>query len=243
MKPLCFIAVLIGTAVSGANATIDRSIDMSIFPAEMMQRTEGTVIGTVIDIVDRNPIENATVEILGSTLKSQTTKTGQFTIANVPKGFYQIRASANGYTPSVQNNLYVENGREHTAFFMLKKTGTKEDQSADNSQPVPVSTKSPRYPEEARKHGVEGIYYFKVKISDAGSITAAVCVNKNVFAEEGKLKDQQVIEKYPQAVNQLEKEALEAVWQWKFTPALKDGKAIESEVMLPIKYKLANENK
>jgi outer membrane biosynthesis protein TonB len=37
----------------------------------------------------------------------------------------------------------------------------------------------------------------------------------------------------------MEKEALEAVWQWKFKPAMKDGKAIEAEVMLPIKYKLS----
>jgi hypothetical protein len=203
------------------------------------KKPSGTVIGTVIDIADRNPIANATVEILGSSLKTETAATGQFTIVNVPKGFYQLRASAKGYSPSVQNNLYVDEGKEHTAFFMLKKEGVKGEENSDNTAPVPISTKSPSYPDEARKNGVEGIFYFKVLITENGSIKFAECIKKNVYAENGKLKDDEVKKKFPQAINQMEKEALEAVWQWKFKPAMKDGKAIEAEVMLPIKYKLS----
>ncbi|MHB1051147.1 MAG: energy transducer TonB [Bacteroidota bacterium] len=203
------------------------------------KKPSGTVIGTVIDIADRNPIANATVEILGSSLKTETAATGQFTIVNVPKGFYQLRAMAKGYSPSVQNNLYVDEGKEHTAFFMLKKEGVKGEENSANTAPVPISTKSPAYPDEARKNGVEGIFYFKVLITENGSIKFAECIKKNVYAESGKLKDDEVKKKYPQAINQMEKEALEAVWQWKFKPAMKDGKAIEAEVMLPIKYKLS----
>ena len=203
------------------------------------KKPSGTVIGTVIDIADRSPIAQATVEILGSSLKTETAATGQFTIVNVPKGFYQLRASAKGYSPSVQNNLYVDEGKEHTAFFMLKKEGVKGEENSDNTAPVPISTKSPSYPDDARKNGVEGVFYFKVLITENGSIKFAECIKKNVYAENGKLKDAEVQKKFPQAINQMEKEALEAVWQWKFKPAMKDGKAIEAEVMLPIKYKLS----
>ncbi len=201
----------------------------------------GTVIGTVIDIADRSPIAAATVEILGSSLKTETAATGQFTLVNVPKGFYQLRASAKGYTPSVQNNLYVDEGKEHTAFFMLKKEGTKGDENSENTAPVPISTKSPSYPDEARKNGVEGIFFFKVLITETGSIKFAECIKNDVYAEDGKLKAYQAKQKYPQAVNQMEKEAMEAIWQWKFKPAMKNGKAIEAEVVLPIKYKLSKD--
>lgn len=203
------------------------------------KKTLGTIIGTVIDIADRSPIAKATVEILGSSLKTESAATGQFTLVNVPKGFYQLRASAKGYTPSVQNNLFVEEGKEHTAFFMMKKEGVKGDEKSENTAPVPVSTKSPSYPDEARRNGVEGIFYFKVLITETGSIKFAECIKKNVYAEDGKLKDDEVKKNFPQAINQLEKEALEAVWQWKFKPAMKEGKAIEAEVVLPIKFKLS----
>jgi hypothetical protein len=205
------------------------------------KKPSGAVIGTVIDIADRSPIAQATVEILGSSLKTETAATGQFTIVNVPKGFYQLRASAKGYSPSVQNNLFVDEGKEYPAFFMLQKEGVKGEEKTENTAPVPVSTKSPSYPEEARKNGVEGIFYFKVLITETGSIKFAECVKNDVYAEDGKLKAYQAKQKYPQAINQMEKEALEAVLQWKFKPAMKEGKAIEAEVMLPIKYKLSKD--
>lgn len=211
-----------------------------LIQAEQQDAEKGSIIGTVIDYTDRTPLENATIEILGLSKKVQTTKTGQFTFTDVPKGFYQLRASANGYTPSVQNNLYIVGGKEGTAFFMLMKAGSTDSKNTD-SAPVPVSTKSPSYPAEARKNGVEGIFYFKVQITETGSIKFAECIKMDVYAEDGKLKAYQAKQKYPQAINQMEKEALEAVWQWKFNPAMKDGKAIEAEVMLPIKYKLSKD--
>ena len=205
---------------------------------EQQQKPEGSIIGTVIDIIDRGPIDKATVELLGTGLKVTTLKDGQFKIQNVPQGFYQVRAVASGYDQQTQNNLYVEAGRPAPAFFMLKKIGMKDATASENGSPVPISTKSPNYPEEARKNGVEGIFYFILNISETGSIVSAHCKERNVFAEDGKLKDGQAYDKYPQAVNQLEKEALESIWQWKFKPAMKEGKPIESRVTLPVKFKL-----
>jgi len=210
-------------------------------PSVEQQKSSGAVFGTVIDIVDRGPIDKATVELLGTGLKVTTGKDGQFKVQNVPEGFYQVRADAPGYDQQTQNNLYVDGSKPAPAFFMLKKTGLKEATKEENGSPVPVSTKSPSYPLEAKKNGVEGIFYFMVEVSETGSISAAKCFERNVFAEDGKLKDSQVMSKYPQAVNQLEKEALESIWQWKFKPAMKDGKAIMSRVTLPVKFKLSKD--
>ncbi len=205
------------------------------------QKKSGAIIGTVIDITDRSPIPDATVEVLGTGQKTTTAKDGQFSLSGLAEGFYQIRATANGYDQQTQNNLYFDGKGPVTAFFMLKKEGQSDDRPHSNTSPVPVSTKSPSYPEDARKNGIEGVFYFVLKISDTGAIESAMCYEKNLFAENGKLKDKQVVEKYSQFVNQLEKEATDAVWQWKFKPAMKEGKPIVSEVVLPIKFKLDGE--
>jgi len=164
-----------------------------------------------------------------------------FLVTGAAPGFYQIRAMAEGYDLQTQNNLYVDAGKPATAFFMLKKSGSQDNTELENSTPVPISTKSPNYPDEARKNGVEGVFYFKIDISEMGAINTALCIEKTVFAENGKLKDAQVMEKYRQAVNQLEKEALDAVWQWKFKPAMRNGKKITSNIILPIKFKLSKD--
>ncbi|MFA6457069.1 MAG: energy transducer TonB [Bacteroidota bacterium] len=211
--------------------------------AEQKQRAGGTILGTVIDIDDRSPLEKATVEILGTGIKVITAKDGQFKITGVSEGFIQIRATVTGYDQQTQNNLYVDSGKSVTAFFMLKKSGLSETSESEHTMPVPIATKSPVYPEEARKNGVEGIFYFRVDISETGAIIKANCFERSVFAEHGKLKDHEVFDKYRQATNQLEKEALESIWQWKFKPAYKGGKAINSTVTLPVKFKLTEGKK
>lgn len=241
MRTLHLYVIVFGVIFHNAIAQQAASSDAANEELLAMQNKSGTIFGTVIDIIDRSPVDKATVELLGTGFRTVTSKDGQFKLPNLPEGFYQLRASASGYDVQTQNNLYVEPGRNAPAFFMLKKSGLKELSENENSAPVPISTKSPNYPEEARKNGVEGMFYFRIKVNEKGEIQSAVCVERNVYADNGKLKNGQVIEKYQQAVNQLEKEALDAVWQWKFKPALKDGKGISVELTLPIKYKLSKD--
>lgn len=240
MKTLFYTAAIFSLCHFAYSQVSDRffSANTLDIPASEQQKPGGSIVGTVIDIIDRSPIDNATVEILGAGLKITTLKDGQFKISNVAQGFYQVRASAVGYDLQTQNNLYIEEGKPATAFFMLKKSGLKETAESENTMPVPISTKSPSYPDEARKNGVQGIFYFMLEISETGSIVSAKCTERNVYAEEGKLKDAQVFQKYPQAVNQMEKEALESLWQWKFKPSMKEGKPISSRVTVPVKFKL-----
>ncbi|MCK9408607.1 MAG: energy transducer TonB [Bacteriovoracaceae bacterium] len=242
MKSILFVSMVVvfGLITAQPERSI-RELTATETVLLVQEKSAGSILGTVIDIDDRNPIENAVVEVLGSGIKVSTAKDGQFKIVNVAEGYYQIRASSQGYDMQTQNNLFVENSKPATAFFMLKKSGSQLSMISENSMPVPTSTKSPSYPKEAKKNGVEGIFYFKVGISETGEISTVKCIEKNVFAEEGKIKDREVMEKYPQAVNQLEKEALESIWQWKFKPAMKDGKAIWANVTLPVKFKLTKD--
>ena len=240
MKTLFYTVTIFSLSHFAYSQVSDRFFSANVpdISASEQQKQGGSIIGTVIDIIDRNPIDNATVEILGTGLKFNTLKDGQFKISNVAQGFYQVRGTAAGYDLQTQNNLYVEEGKQATAFFMLKKIGLKETVENADTSPVPISTKSPSYPDEARKNGGQGIFYFMIEISETGSIVSAKCAERNVYAEEGKLKDAQVIQKYTQAVNQMEKEALESLWQWKFKPAMKDGIPISSRVTIPVKFKL-----
>lgn len=245
MKHILFIAL---TAVSGlVLAQPDRSYTSlfieQVVPSEQ-QKVNGSIQGTVIDIDGRNPIENAVIEVLGTGVKVMTAKDGQFKLTNIGDGYYQIRCTAPDYDGQTQNNLLVEGSKPSTSFFMLKKTGSPLVSVSENSEAIPISTKSPSYPYEAKKERVEGIFYFIVEISATGAINAVKCVEKNVFADDGKVKDAEVLakKKYVQAVNQMEKEALESIWQWKFKPAMRDGKPIMSRVTLPVKFKLSGES-
>lgn len=240
MRQLRFVVpVLLFTLCAGTTVrTFAGEPETVTIGAEQQKKGGSGIKGTVIDIDSRAPIDGAIVEVLGSDKRTTAGKDGQFSIRELGEGYYQLRASAPGFDPQTQNNLFVGAEKYSTAFFMLKKSGASSSAAADHSSPVPTATKSPSYPPEARKNGVEGIFFFNVEISESGSISSVECFEKKVHAENGKLKDKEVTEKFPQQVNQLEKEALESIWQWKFKPAMKDGKPIPSKVVLPVKFKL-----
>ncbi len=91
--------------------------------------------------------------------------------------------------------------------------------------PVPTGTVQPKYPEKARKAGVQGMVILKVKVSDTGSVAA-------VQVEEG-------VEGHAE----LDEAAVEAVKQWRFEPAQKDGKPVAIEVQIPVKFRLSDDKK
>ena len=94
--------------------------------------------------------------------------------------------------------------------------------SAQNSseefdvRPVPVKTPPPIYPDALRRDGVDGLVAVKVTIDEKGSVSECV-VAKSSRVE-------------------FEQPAVEAVKSWKFKPASKDGVAVKSQVVIPIKF-------
>lgn len=75
-----------------------------------------------------------------------------------------------------------------------------------------------KYPKEAGKKGIEGTVFVKVLISKDGNV-------KKCKVEKSDSK-------------MLTKSAVTAIKQTKFTPGMRDGKAVEAWVVIPVKYKL-----
>lgn len=77
----------------------------------------------------------------------------------------------------------------------------------------------PPYPSAARRRGMEGL----VKI--------------NVFVDiNGKVKEQQLVQSSGYSI--LDKAALKAVRKWNFSPGIKDGRASEMWITVPVRFQL-----
>lgn len=75
-----------------------------------------------------------------------------------------------------------------------------------------------KYPEEAKRNGVEGKVFIQAFIDEAGNVVEAKVI-KGVD-------------------NELDEAALEAVKQTKFTPGKQEGKPVKVQVTIPIVFKL-----
>jgi protein TonB len=85
---------------------------------------------------------------------------------------------------------------------------------------LPESYVAPVYPEDARKAGAEGTVLLSLVVTKKG-------VPKDVTLAEG-------VEGWPS----LGKAALKAVKKWRFEPGTKDGKPVDMEIKIPVKFKL-----
>jgi protein TonB len=78
----------------------------------------------------------------------------------------------------------------------------------------------PRYPESARRRGIEGTVLLKMRITAQGRVE-----NVQVVRSAG----------YPD----LDESAMEAVRRWRFEPARRNGAAVaEDAVLLPVVFQL-----
>jgi TonB family protein len=95
--------------------------------------------------------------------------------------------------------------------------------AAAEEQPSVKKRVEPKYPALAMKAGIEGKVWLKVYIDEKGRVEKAVVDSSTNEVLNGS--------------------ALEAIKGWEFTPAMKDGKAIKAEVIIPFMYKLADSPK
>lgn len=217
--------------------------------ATQLQRSEegkNKVYGTVIDAVTRMPIRSAVVEILGTTLKDTTGFDGQYKIKEVPTGFYQIRASASGYESQIQNNVYVPpHAEDVTRFFELKSNPEiPPDYVPVEKQPIITHTVQPNYPASARRDSIEGIVWVKVIVREDGTTSDATIIQSHFTGPDSLKIDGQSLNKskLPQRfyndVNEFHEVAKKTIMQWKFKPAILNGKPTKVWVTIPFKFKL-----
>jgi protein TonB len=101
----------------------------------------------------------------------------------------------------------------------------------------------PVYPADAKTEGVQGIFLIDVMIGKDGAITdARVAASAPTPERLSEMKAAKGPAKWTPAALEgdarLAKAALEAVRQWRYEPMLKDGKPVDAEATLTVKFKL-----
>jgi len=89
-------------------------------------------------------------------------------------------------------------------------------ESAFDEPPTPVKTQPPRYPETLKREGISGMVSISVTIDEKGTVSEAK-VTKSTNAG-------------------FDQPALDAVTNWKFKPAKKNGQPVSVTVVLPIRF-------
>jgi len=84
----------------------------------------GSITGTVVDRDSGAPLRYANIVILGSTMGGGSRDGGAFSIANVPVGTYQVKATFIGYEPLTLADVRVNAGEPTAIEFKLKQTAT-----------------------------------------------------------------------------------------------------------------------
>lgn len=93
-------------------------------PLAAVAQSTGTVSGRVTDRASGDPLSSVQVYIAGTTRGSLTNQQGQFVIAGVPAGSYELRATIIGYAQESQN-ITVTAGQSATADFQLRASAVE----------------------------------------------------------------------------------------------------------------------
>jgi protein TonB len=85
-----------------------------------------------------------------------------------------------------------------------------------DENPVPVKTPPPKYPDSLKREGVSGVVAVQIIIDETGVVSSSSILKSS----------------HPD----FEKPALDAVRNWKFKPAKKDGAAVKVKVTVPLRF-------
>ena len=124
-----------------------------------------------------------------------------------PTSLLFILTDTSAYYPGDDLSIIINTG-----------SGLPTDSIMTQSQPQPLNTVTPVYPETARKSNTEGDVWIKLLIMSDGSV-------KRGFV----LQTTDIV---------FNKPSLTAAMQWTFTPAKVNGKNINVYVSIPFKYRL-----
>lgn len=119
--------------------------------------------------------------------------------------------------PDKNPNLSPKKGDHKT---VGKGDGIGDGQGVPVTPPRPVRTIEPKYPASARNASIEGLVKIKMLITHEGKVTEASIVESSGHPE-------------------MDANALEAVYKWRFSPARNKLKQkIDCYITMPIKFKL-----
>src|SRR2546429_5513447 len=88
-------------------------------PRSAQAQAEGSVRGRVVSRVDQHPIPDARVSVAGANRTTVTNQQGEYVIADVPAGTYQVRVRLIGFGEAT-DTVAVAGGQAATADFSLE---------------------------------------------------------------------------------------------------------------------------
>jgi TonB family protein len=104
----------------------------------------------------------------------------------------------------------------------LRPDSSHSDRNAEaasaTTPPAVIYRVDPEYSEEARKAKYSGAVELRVDVDASGRVTNAAVIHSLGLG--------------------LDEKAIEAAKQWRFRPAMKDGKPIDSQVLIDLNFRL-----
>ena len=94
-----------------------------IFTAVGFAQDKATLTGNVTDSDDGNPLPGANIVLVGTTMGAASSRSGDFTVGNIPPGTYTVRVSFIGYEISETADVVLSAGETITMNFSLVLTG------------------------------------------------------------------------------------------------------------------------
>jgi hypothetical protein len=87
------------------------SIPLLLSPFDLEAQTVGSILGRVVDAQTGQPLEAASIEIVGTQLRSVSGADGRFIVGSVPPGERAVRVEHIGYKTKVVEGVVVRTGR------------------------------------------------------------------------------------------------------------------------------------
>jgi len=107
---------------------------------------------------------------------------------------------------------------------MVRKTAPRTSAVANREARPLASNPTPAYPVRALRAGAEG------------SVTARVQVDA-----QGRVSDAQIVQRTGDRNRELDRAVLQTVRDWRFEPAMRDGRAVASVVNVPVDFRTARQ--
>ena len=221
------VAVIVGVALSAASFRAKEQTGPMPLTGTLYDMTGAVLPGVALTLEDA----------AGERTAATTDRDGRFNLGIIAPGRYRLASLLAGFT-SLNQDLRLEEARQWTQTITLQvgtlqETVTVTDQRPSGVAPArgPVriggNIRPPRktvdvrpvYPQEMRDAGAEGIVPLGALIGVDGRVASVRMIGANA---------------HPQFANA----AVEAVRQWRFTPTLLNGDAVEVFMNVTVRFSL-----
>ena len=154
------------------------------------------------------------------------------TVVIIPIEFIlpQKKASTDNQKPSTLTQELEKAIAENKGKFVSSDVPENEEKVFSNpgvweDPPEPINPVYPEYPPELLKTPIQGTVYLEVEVFKSGSV--------------GKIK---VVKSLQSGPGSLDEAAVKAVKKWKFIPAKRYGKPIDTRVIIPIEFTITHKD-